>query len=129
MQLYTYCTTGWNIVVFDCMCNTQKILCYWINTTGMTHLKVFEQFHSNSDLSPFPSFRNPSCAPSQPRWKRTASTGWPIPAEMTSRRCEKAASMYHFIANSWPVTAQCWAGDFGCSRIFLQRKRSGSHKE
>ena len=30
----------WNIVVFDCMCNTQKILCYWTNTTGMTHLKI-----------------------------------------------------------------------------------------
>jgi hypothetical protein len=33
------CYIGWNIVVFDCMCNTQKILCYWTNTTGMTRLK------------------------------------------------------------------------------------------
>jgi len=24
MLLYTYCITGWNIVVFDCMCNTHK---------------------------------------------------------------------------------------------------------
>ena len=36
---YTYCTARWNIAVFDCMCNTQTILCYWTNTTGMTHLK------------------------------------------------------------------------------------------
>ena len=31
------------IVVFDCMCNTQKIFCYWTNTTGMTHLKKNSQ--------------------------------------------------------------------------------------
>jgi len=26
MQLYSYCTTGWNTVVFDCTCNTQNSL-------------------------------------------------------------------------------------------------------
>jgi len=25
-SLYTYCTTRWNIVVFDCMCNTLNYL-------------------------------------------------------------------------------------------------------
>jgi len=26
MQLYSYCTAGWNIVVFDCTCNAQNSL-------------------------------------------------------------------------------------------------------
>ena len=28
MQLYFYCTIGWNIVVFDSKCNKRKNLCY-----------------------------------------------------------------------------------------------------
>jgi hypothetical protein len=28
------------MVVFDCMWNIQKILCYWTHTTGMTQLKI-----------------------------------------------------------------------------------------
>ena len=36
---HTYIYIYIYIVVFDCMCNTQKILRCWTNTTGMTHLK------------------------------------------------------------------------------------------
>jgi len=25
--------------MLDCLCSTQRFLCYWTNTTGMTHLK------------------------------------------------------------------------------------------
>jgi len=27
--------------VLDCLCSTLRFLCYWTNTTGMTHLKIF----------------------------------------------------------------------------------------
>jgi len=97
-----------------------------VNWTLEVSLNSFTQI---TICSHFLLFRNPSCAPSLPRWKRTASTRWPMPAKMTSRRCEAAASMYHCISNSWPVTAQCWAGDFSCLQIFLQKKRLGIQKE
>ena len=29
--VHTYCTTRWNIVVFDCICNTQKFCQSWIS--------------------------------------------------------------------------------------------------
>ena len=33
-----------NIVLLDCLCSTQRFLCYWTNTTGMTHLKILNVY-------------------------------------------------------------------------------------
>jgi len=34
--------------VLDCFCITQRFLCYWTNTTGMTHLKIIKPVEAPS---------------------------------------------------------------------------------